>query len=245
MNRFAYLATGQAIRLFAGLSAAEETLHGTENIPAGSIIFVINHFTRIETVLMPLQIYELTKVPVWSLADYRLFEGPLAGYLDSIGMLSTRDPNRDLLMVKSLLTGEANWIIYPEGEMVKDKQIVERTRFMISSAGGRRPAHTGAAQLALRTEFYRQRLSRMNETNPGEAERLMEVFRIDDLAPVLARTTWIVPVNITYYPLRARENALSRLAGRLVKELSPRALEELMTEGTMLLSGVDIDIRFG
>src|SRR5512136_1444115 len=153
MNRFAYLATGQAIRILSRLSAAKVILHETGNIPQGSVIFVINHFTRIETLLMPLHIYQLTRVPVWSLADYTLFEGPVKGYLDSIGVVSTKDPHRDLLIVKSLLTGEANWIIYPEGEMVKDKKIVEKARYMLSSAGGRRPPHTGAAVLAFRTEF--------------------------------------------------------------------------------------------
>jgi esterase/lipase/1-acyl-sn-glycerol-3-phosphate acyltransferase len=246
MNRFAYLATGQAIRILSKLSAADVILHGTENIPHGSIIFVINHFTRIETLLMPLHIYELTKVPVWSLADFNQFGGDhMKGWLDSIAVMSTRDPHRDQLIVKSLLTGEANWIIYPEGEMVKDKKIVERTRFMISSAGGKRPPHTGAAVLAFRTEFYRERLRSLATTNPGEAHRLMELFGIDDLKPVLARQTWIVPVNITYYPLRAHVNALSRLADRFVDDMSEQAREELMTEGSMLLSGVDIDIRFG
>jgi esterase/lipase/1-acyl-sn-glycerol-3-phosphate acyltransferase len=245
MNRFAYLATGKAIRILSGLSRAKVILHGTENIPHGSIIFVINHFTRIETILMPYHIFELTKVPVWSLADYSLFAGVFAGYLDSIGIVSTKDPHRDLLIVKTLLTGEANWIFYPEGEMVKDKKIVERARYLISSAGGKRPPHTGAAVLALRTEFYRQRLVRMAETNAGEAKRLMEKFRIASIEQVLARKTWIVPVNITYYPLRAHENALSRLADHLIKDLSQRAREEIITEGTMLLSGVDIDIRFG
>jgi esterase/lipase len=245
MNRFAYLATGQAIRMLAGLSSADLILHGTENIPRGSLIFVINHFTRIETLLMPLKIYELTGVPVWSLASDDFFEGPLGDFLDTIGVLSTRDPHRDQLMVKTLLTGEANWIIYPEGHMVKDKEIVERTRFLVAAAGGPRPPHTGAAVLGLRAEFYRQRLRRLAESDPAEARRLLGLFGIDAIEPVLARRTLIVPVNITYYPLRAHENALSRLAGHLVKGLPPQLKEELMTEGTMLLSGVDIDIRFG
>src|SRR6266568_3692220 len=245
MNLFAYLATGQAIRLLSGLSAARVNLHGTEQIPAGSIIFVVNHFTRIETLLMPYHVYQTTKVPVWSLADSTLFEGPFAGFLDSIGIVSTRDPHRDQLIVKSLLTGEANWIIYPEGYMVKDKMITEKTRSMVSRLGGRRPPHTGAAVLALRTEFYRQRLRRMSEADPAEARRLMELFGIGSLKPVLSRKTFIVPVNITYYPMRAHENLASRLATRLVKDIPEGRLEEVMTEGTMLLSGVDIDIRFG
>ena len=47
------------------------------------------------------------------------------------------------------------------------------------------------------------------------------------------------------YPLRAQENALSRLAERVVEDLPERVTEEIMTEGAMLLSGVDIDMRFG
>ena len=245
MNRFAYRTTGLAIKAISNLSKTNITLHGQENIPEGSIIFVINHFTRLETMLMPYQIFTMTKVPVWSLADVGLFTGALGRYLDKVGAISTKDPDRDRLIVKSLLTGEANWIIFPEGRMVKNKKIIEKGQFMISWAGGKHPPHTGAATLAIRTEFYRQRLRRLSEEKPDEAEYLMELFQIESLEPVLNRYTYIVPVNLTYYPIRAQENILSNLATRLVDDLPDRALEELMTEGSMLISGVDIDIRFG
>ena len=245
MNRFAYRTTGLAIKAIYNLSRANISLHGQENIPDGSIIFVINHFTRLETMLMPYQIFTLTKIPVWSLADYELFTGALGSYLDKVGAVSTKDPDRDRLIVKTLLTGEANWIIFPEGRMVKNQKIIEKGRFMISWAGGKHPPHTGAATLAIRTEFYRRRLRLLSRKNPEEAEHLMDLFQIGSLEPVLNRSTYIVPVNLTYYPIRARENILSSLATRLVDDLSDRALEEIMTEGSMLLSGVDIDIRFG
>jgi esterase/lipase/1-acyl-sn-glycerol-3-phosphate acyltransferase len=245
MNRFAYRTTGFAIKAISNLSKANISLHGQENIPDGSIIFVINHFTRLETMLMPYQIFTLTKVPIWSLADYGLFTGALGGYLEKVGAVSTKDPDRDRLIVKSLLTGEANWIIFPEGRMVKNKKIIEKGQFMISWAGGKHPPHTGAATLAIRTEFYRQRLRRLSKEKPDEAEYLMDLFQIESLEPILNRYTYIVPVNLTYYPIRARENVLSKLASRLVDDLPDRALEELMTEGSMLISGVDIDIRFG
>ena len=245
MNRFAYRTTGFAIKTIANLSKTNITLHGQENIPDGSVIFVINHFTRLETMLMPYQIFTLTKIPVWTLADYGLFTGALGSYLDKVGAISTKDPDRDRLIVKTLLTGEANWVIFPEGRMVKNKKIVEKGQFMISWAGGKHPPHTGAATLAIRTEFYRQRLRRLTEDKPAEAEYLMDLFQIESLEPVINRYTYIVPVNLTYYPIRARENILSNLATRLVDDLPDRALEELMTEGSMLISGVDIDIRFG
>ncbi|MBU0986039.1 MAG: 1-acyl-sn-glycerol-3-phosphate acyltransferase, partial [Proteobacteria bacterium] len=245
MNRFAYRTTGFVIKALAGLSKAQIRIHGKENIPDGSIMFVINHFTRIETLFMPYHIHKLIRIPVWSLADYELFKGALGAFLDHVGAISTRNPDRDLLIIKSLLTGEAAWIIFPEGQMVKSKKIFEKGRFMISSPEGKHPPRTGAAALALRTEFYRQRLIKMSQDQPEEATRLMELFKIESLAPVFTNKTFIVPVNITYYPFRSRENILSDLASRLMEDLPERVLEEIMTEGTMLLSGVDVDIRFG
>ncbi len=194
---------------------------------------------------MPYYLFKLTKVPIWSLATYEIFKGPLATMLDKVGAVSTKNPDRDRLIVKTLLTGEASWIIFPEGRMVKNKKIIEKGRYMISYAGGKHPPHTGAATLAMRTEFYRQRLRNLIDTNFSEAKDLLELFQIESIDPVLEKRTYIVPVNITYYPIRARENILSNLASRLVEDISERAIEEIMTEGSMLLSGVDIDIRFG
>lgn len=245
MNRFAYRTTSLAIKMLSSLSKAKINIHGKENIPEGSIIFVINHFTRIETLLLPYHINKLTGMPVWSLAAYELFKGALGILLDKIGAVSTKDPDRDLLIVKSLLTGEALWIFFPEGLMVKSKKIIDKGRFMITSAGKKRPPHTGAATLALRTEFYRQRLLKMSESVSDEAKRLMDLFQIDSLESVLEKKTYIVPINITYYPIRTRENILSNLAANLVEDIPERMVEEIMTEGTMLLSGVDVDMRFG
>ena len=246
MNRFAYKSTGLAIKTLSLFSKAKIHLHGEANIPHGSLIFVINHFTRMETLFLPYHIYYLTgKKPVWSLGDADLFKGALGDYLNAVGVVSTRSPDRDMLMVKSLLTGEASWIIYPEGLMVKNKKLVEKGRFMLSYAGGKHPPHTGAATLALRTEFYRQRIINLAETLPDEAQRLMSLFQVEDIELLKATRTVIVPVNITYYPMRARENTLSRLAQFLVDHPSDRMMDEIKTEGAMLLSGVDIDIRFG
>lgn len=245
MNRFAYLATGQVVAFMEAISRVRVNIHGRVNIPDGSLIFVVNHFTRIETLLLPYHVYQLTGVPVWSLAAPSLISGALGSLLEQGGAVSTSAPDRDRLIVKSLLTGEANWIIFPEGCMVKDKAIAEHARYAISCAGGRRQPHTGAATLAIRTEFYRRRLRELVGGHPAEAERLRGLFGIDALEPVLEGATRIVPVNITYYPLRARENAVSRLAERFFDDIPAPLHEELLLEGAMLLEGVDIDIRFG
>lgn len=245
MNRRAYLTSGHAIALPESLSRLRINVHGRENLSAAPTIFVVNHFTRIETLLLPFHIYSLTQRPVWSLADAGLFRGTFGNLLDALGAVSTKAPDRDRLMVKSLLTGEANWVIFPEGCMVKDKLILEQARYAISCAGGRKPPHTGAATLALRTEFYRRRLLSLAKDLPAEAERLKTLFGITTPREILATPTQIIPVNITYYPLRGKENALSRLAERYHGDLPERFHEELLIKGAMLLEGVDIDIRFG
>ncbi len=245
MNPFAYKTTGLAIKTLSAFLKARVDLHHGENIPKGANIFVINHFTRVETLLLPYHISRLTQMPVWSLADYTLFKGALGTFLDNVGVVSTRNPDRDLLIVRSLLTGEAHWIIFPEGRMVKSKKIVERGRFMISYAGGKHPPHTGAATLALRTEFYRRRIGVLLEKNPEEARRILDLFGIESPEPILNTTTHIVPVNITFYPIRAKENLASNLAANLLENLPKRAQEEIMTEGTLLFSHTDVDIRFG
>ncbi len=245
MNRSAYLTTGLAIKALSLLSKADVALHGQENIPAGPAIFVVNHFTRLETLLLPYYIYTLTERPVWSLAASDLFKGGLARFFDLVGVVSTKDPQRNELIVKTLLTGEANWIIFPEGSMVKTKKIMERGRYMITDPEGMRQPHTGAAALALRAELYRRHLLEKDGFSGDNGKAMLDFLDIDSLASVQSETTSIVPVNLTYYPIRARENIASNLASRLVGDLPERLVEEIMTEGTMLLSGVDLDIRFG
>jgi len=242
MNRQAYLATGRMIALVESFSKLRVQVHGRENIPKGGNIFVVNHFTRIETLLLPYHIFQLTGVPVWSLADASFFDGPLSGVLEMMGAVSTRNPDRDRAIVKTLLTGEANWVIFPEGRMVKDKGAF-RPRLLLPPLGER--PHSGAATLALRTEFYRRRMAGLARSAPQELERLLGLFKIGNLGPVLGGASWIVPVNLTYYPLRARENVLSSLADLFLKDISLRLREEMLTEGSMLFSGVDIDVRFG
>ena len=105
MNRQAYLASGHVIALMEALSKVNVNIHGRENIPDGSLIFVVNHFTRIETLLLPYHIYHLTNRPVWSLADAAMFSGALGQILEALGNVSTKAPDRDRVIVKNLLTG--------------------------------------------------------------------------------------------------------------------------------------------
>ncbi len=251
MDRYAYRTAGYAVGAISSLARANFRIHGKENLPrGGALIFAINHFTRIETIFLPYFLNRMTGKTIWSLADDSLFQGGFGTILEKLGAVSNKNPDRDKLIVKTLLTGEAAWILFPEGRMVKNKKVYDATgakeaRFMILSEGGIHPPHTGAAALGLRTEFYRGRLRRMREKNPDEAARLKHLFEIERMDPVMNTETFIVPVNITYNPMRGRENTINRIAELVMGEMSDRLAEEIMMEGNMMLSGVDVDIRFG
>ena len=245
MNRSAFLTTGFAIKALSRLTKADIVVHGKENIPPGPTIFVMNHFTRLETIILPNYIYELTGKTVYSLAASILFKGGLERLFDLVGAVSTADPRRDELILQSLLAGNANWIIFPEGSMVKTKKIVDGGKYMIAYPKGMREPHTGAASLALRAELFRRQLEQKEANHPGQPSRMLDLLGVKSFEQVAQDQVSIVPVNLTYYPIRAAENIAFDIASKLVKDMPERMAEEIMTEGTMLLSGVDLDIRFG
>lgn len=244
MNRFAYFMSGYALKALSGLSKTRITIRNKEKIPAGSIIFIANHFTRIETVFLPYHLHSITKQKIWSLAHADLFAGGLKSILDVMGAISTKDPNRDYLITKTLLDGESSWIIFPEGRMVKNKKLVNDGRFEFQVDKLVHRPRSGAAVIALQSEFYRERLRRMKTINPKEFARLIDWFEIKDPEKVLSQKTYMVPTNITYYPMLAKENLLSSLAQKLMENPSQKVMDELMTEGSMILSGVQVDIGF-
>ncbi|OPL14865.1 MAG: hypothetical protein AVO39_08540 [delta proteobacterium MLS_D] len=223
-------------------------VHGRENVPDQPVLFVVNHFTRLETVLMPYVIRKYFNRFPLSLAAREFFEGKIGDVITRLGAVSTTDPDRDRLLVNALLTDSNPVIIFPEGRMIKDKKIIEKGRYIVFSTGGRRPPHTGAGRIALRSQFLREELRLFLER--GDTASIEELARHFDFDPagidtVLAKETFIVPVNITYYPVRATENIISRLAARLVEDLPERAVEEMLIEGSMFTRGVDVDINFG
>jgi esterase/lipase/1-acyl-sn-glycerol-3-phosphate acyltransferase len=229
-------------------SGTDIRLHGIERIPDQPVLYVINHFTRLETILMPYIIKKhIKKYPI-SFADQSFFSGRMGDFLNKTGAVSTRNPDRDTIMINALLTGSYPVIIYPEGQMIKDKKIIEKGKYLVYNTGTRRPPHTGAGRIALRSQFIREELRMLRDKGDNESVSRIAAhfgFNPDNLASILQKETYIVPVNITYYPVRARDNAINRLVSRLVRDVSVRMEEELEVEGSMLMAGVDIDINFG
>jgi len=251
MPSFAFTSTKWALRMASRLIKADVRIHNLDVLEEDmSVLFAVNHFTRLETVLLPYELHKATGMEVWSLAADELFVGRIGSYLRSMGTVSTKDPDRDKVIVRSLLKGDHPWIIFPEGQMIKDKKVVDPAGvFTVYNRGERRPPHRGAGHLALRAEYYRHRLECVfNSPGKTELATALEMFGLtesDDLARIIGRRTVIVPVNMTYYPIRARENFVLRMATAVAKNLSDRAVEELSVEGTLLSSDTDVDITLG
>lgn len=230
------------------LFKANVRLHNIEKLRDDmAVIFVVNHFTRLETLLLPYIFHEHTGREVWALAAAELFVGRVGKFLESTGTVSTKDPDRDKRIIRSLLNGEHPWLIFPEGAMIKDKKVVNAAGdFEVFSGDGRRPPHTGPAVLGLLSEFYRHKIDCLH-ARPGQQglAQALERFALNSAEATLAKHTVIVPVNVTYYPLRAHENVFLRLGGSLADELSERALDELSVEGTVLAEDTDIDVTLG
>ncbi|MBN2040992.1 MAG: alpha/beta hydrolase [Spirochaetes bacterium] len=240
--------TTMAVDSLIKFTNADIRTHGEENVPDQPVLYVVNHFTRMETFVIPYIIRKTSGKEVLSLAASEFFGGGFGNYLEKLGAVSTKSPDRDRVMTGALLKKDMACMIFPEGQMIKDKKLIEKGKFMVYNSGIRRPPHTGAALLALRSEFYREKLKYFVETGYKEGiKEICDYFGIDrkDLNTIINSETQILPVNITYYPLRARKNIINKLASKFVDKLPERLEEELEIEGTMLIDGVDIDINFG
>ncbi len=248
ISRFITKATARLLERLFKVSGANIRLYNTENLPGQSVLYVINHFTRIETIFLPYIIYKHTNKFVLSLAHHSFFGGTFGKIMEKLGAVSTKDPDMNRILTSALLKEDLSVLIFPEGQMLKDKKLIEKGKYMVYNTGIRRPPHTGAARIALAAQFYREKMSRFKEEGNSEAiKNYLDFFGFNEkeLDDILESDTYIVPVNITYFPIRAKNNAIQKLAGKFLKKIPVRYEEELQVEGTMLLDGVDIDINFG
>ncbi len=241
-------ATSKLLHRLFNVSGANIRVHNIENLPDQSVLYVINHFTRIETIFLPYIIHKHTNKYVLSLAHHSFFGGTFGNIMEKLGAVSTGDPERNKILTSALLKEDLSVIIFPEGQMLKDKKLIEKGKYMVYNTGIRRPPHTGAARIALSAQFYREKMARFNKEGNMEAvKNYLDFFgfKQKELDEILKSDTFIVPVNVTYFPIRAKNNAIQKLAGKFLKKIPVRYEEELQVEGTMLLEGVDIDINFG
>ena len=221
-------------------------VEGTQHMSADPTLYVINHFTRAETFIIPYITHKYTGHYCHSLADGGLFKGWLGKYLNGLGVLSTRIEGRDDRVIGDLMTGRRNWIIYPEGVMVKSKALMRRGRMEITTPHWTGPPRRGAAVLALKAEIYKGEY--LAAVEAGDTERmtvLQDRFAFRGARDVGTASIRIVPVTISYYPLRPGQNVIRRVVKMLFKDLPASLEEELEIEGNLLLRSTDINVHFG
>ncbi|MFT7099389.1 MAG: esterase/lipase/1-acyl-sn-glycerol-3-phosphate acyltransferase [Rickettsiales bacterium] len=243
-----YRYTFLAMRLLEKILGAKINTDGIENIPQKPVLFVCNHFTRSETFVVPYVIHKKTKRQVRCLAHSGLFHGIFGRFLKSVGAISTKDKKRDDIIISDLVKGKYDWMIYPEGGMVKSKEIHnENSSYLFGGDDDsvKNRVRTGSAVLALKSQLYRSELVEAklkNRTNILEFyKNELDIEFDDDLVNI---HTNIVPVNITYYPIRPGKNIIQKIAKKLIKAIPKGIAEELEIEGNLLLSS-NMNIYFG
>lgn len=245
-----------SVRLFSvfrKLLRVKLELHDSGGRAERGEIFLFNHFSRFETFIPQYLLYQATGSYSRAVASAEFFENPddpLASYLSKVGAVPNSLPNLLPYLAAEILRGR-KIVVFPEGGMVKDRRVVDADgeyRVYSRTAEVRRKHHSGAAVLALALDAFRGEVLRLErEAERGKIEDWAGGLDMtsEALVRACARSTTIVPANITFYPIRVSENLLSKAAEMLGEGLSPRMTEELLVEGNLLLRDTDMDIRLG
>ncbi len=243
----------RVFRTLKKLLSVNVKLHSEKSDIERGEIFLFNHFARFETFIPQYLIYEATGSYCFSVAHSEFFSGDdaLSHYLASVGAVPHDHDNLLPILSKQILKGR-KIIIFPEGGMVKDRQVLDhKGEYSIFSRSTleRRKQHTGAAVLALGVDALKKSIR--NAYYHQDKERLEQwckkigIDHIGSLLEAALRPTVIVPANITFYPIRINDNLLRKGAELLNSGLTRRHSEELLIEGNILLKDTDMDIRLG
>ncbi len=242
-----YRYTILAMRFLEKILGSKITVEGLSNIPSQPVLFVANHFTRSETFIVPYIIRKNTNRQIRCLGDQGLFNGILGKFLRSVGAISTKDKNRDSIIISDLVYNKYDWMIFPEGSMIKNKDIDNNgkrkyaTHKLENSEKNR--VRTGSAILAIKSQLYREAVIEAKQKNNLELLEYYKTLGISFEEQLNTLETHIVPVNITYYPIRPGKNFIQKIVKKIFKKLPSGIAEELEIEGNLLLSS-NINISF-
>lgn len=240
-------ATSMALRMIERLINGTIRIEGEHNIGKGPVLFIANHFTRFETFILPwiIQNVHSGRMP-HSLAFHELFHGRFGDFLMTMGARPTGDPVVKHTIVENLMTGRHDWLIYPEGSMIKNKKVWSKSRFAIDSPDRIGPPHSGAAIMALKALLYRRLYRHACEIKDLALMARYEArYHLTGPADIDVPDLQVIPVNISYFPIRPGTNLIYRTARWLFRQLPSVLEEELVIEGSLLLSETDISVYFG
>jgi len=245
MENLLYSSSHYVIKMLESILDTNIHIHGEEHLLHDApTLFVANHFTRFETFVMPYIIYQHSDMQVRSLADHSIFVGYFGKFLCKIGTLSTNHWDRNEIILGDLITGRNSWMIYPEGAMVKNKKIVKKKEFTLDFFDGEDTVHTGAAVMAMQAELLKQEYKKAQQAGDIiKVKEMREKYFMQPNERTSYTNTVVVPVNITYTPLRTGVNPLMSIGDKFVENIDDRIKEELEIEGNILLNS-EIHVRF-
>jgi esterase/lipase/1-acyl-sn-glycerol-3-phosphate acyltransferase len=226
---------GYVLSLLEKILNANIEVKGIENIPTSNPkIFVANHFTRIEAMVVPYTLYNLTNKKVGVIADDSLFKGFFGTFLNNLGALKKSAKNRNEHIIGDLITSCKDWMIFPEGMMVKAKDISKIDKnFCVKIDGTCQRVYTGAAVFALASQLFREKYFDYKIDN---YEEFSKEYFVNDCKDIDKNETLIVPINISYSKLRNGDNFLVDMAKRLIDDLGENFKEELEIESNIILN---------
>ena len=227
--------SGFVLNLLEKILNANIEIKGIENIPKDNPkIFVANHFTRMEALIVPYALYDITNKKVGVIADDGLFKTSFGNFLKQIGAMKKSDPRRNSIIIGDLITGCKDWLIFPEGRMVKAKDISrDGNHYCVKIDGACQRVHTGSAFFALTSQLLRQDFFNQKVKNRKKFQRK---YSINECKEIQEDETMIIPVNISYSKLRTGRNFLVDMAAKFLDNIGKHFMEELEIEGNIVLN---------
>lgn len=224
---------GYVLSLLEKILDANVEILGVENIPKNNPkLFVANHFTRTEAMLVPYTLYNITNKKVGVIAADSLFKSFFGDFLENLGALKTSAPNRNEHIIGDLITSCKDWMIFPEGIMVKSKDISKIDKnFCVKIDGTCQRVHTGAAVFALLSQFFRQKYFDKELEN---YEEFSKEYFINKCTDINKNETMIVPINISYSNIRNGKNFLVDMTNKLLEDMGNHFKEEIEIESNKI-----------
>jgi esterase/lipase len=253
INLMRYKWSVQLFRIVRAALKVKLTLHDDQDSVNDGQIFVINHFSRFETFIPQYLIYEETAAVCCSITHSEFFKGDdvFARYLLEVGGVP-HDYSLILPLLATQILRGRKAIVFPEGGMVKNRHVVHSDDgYKIYSRTGKqwRKQHTGAAVLGICLEMFKEAVNYAFERNDHKKLKYwmgqLKLDNLDHFHLIVQQPTLIVPVNITFYPIRVNDNFLLKGARLLNPGIKHRHLEELLIESNIVLRETDMDIHLG
>ena len=253
LNQKAYNWTVRSVSVLTRSLSVNINLHQDGDQVEQGQIFLFNHFARFETFIPQYLMHQKTGAYCRSIASGEFFKAndTFANYLRSVGAVPHDHPGLLPFLAEEILRGR-KVIIFPEGGMVKYRRVLDdKGKYSIFSrtARERRKHHTGAAILALTLNAFKMGIRKLHAdgdtTGLAKWVDRLELESIEALMTAVKKPTSIIPANITFYPIRVRDNILRQGVALFSRGLSLRTAEELLIEGNILLRDTDMDVRLG